>query len=836
VPKIGPIGEGKLGILVILDGVSKAQEDNNGTRQGSHYLYLKKRLKDVGITIEKDCWTVNAIRCYSSKEDYGIRTVSGCAKLLQADIKRLKPKIIIPTSEIAWDVLFSNRLDNSRADGSLWDYATNIIPDQELKTWIAPIYSTHFLIEAENEIIRKRKEYGDHYKGHNRFEPFYTNHLNNVIEHLNKPVPIFEYKDKVKIAKNVGQAISYIQEVMTWKKWFFDYETTGLAWHNPEQKIHSVSFSDGNISYAMRWYPDNEEFMHYIKLLYSNDAVKGAFNMGFERSWSIGRAGVEPKNLIHDPMLMAHVWRNLAPTGLKYCLYREFGIAGYDDDMEQYLKPSKEATDRIGKNALNTIFSAPIDKVLYYVGLDSLFTYWLGKFYLNNMDKEHMLPGYELLAEAERPLTHMHLTGLRVDMEALNHWKPILQERIDTQYAIIMNRPLIRNKWMGGKFKPGSDSDIRTLLYKILKFKPVSFTDKGLPSVDSDAIEHFRDDLEIADSLLEYRRWYKVLNTFIAQLEREQWDGTVYSYFSLNGVDSYRSSGNKVNLMNQPKHDAEVLAVIRSLFIPRPGCFLSEGDFAQLEVRANAAITGDKNLKAAVSGGLDMHTVMSVRLFMLDETQKNKKARNVAKTNVFRLFYGGSGEQMAEGTWKIIHSKSAQDQLGIDMKTHLKQKGIDNYDKWVDHCKKTEQWLWGELFPDYQKWRKQTHIEYQRCGNLQYPNGFTYQGVASRNALLNGPGQGAGFHINLNAIVNIFNELERRGMNTKLVAEIHDSCIGDVVPEEEEEYKKILYKHMVKRASVYSPWVGDVPLEVEYSRADCDCSWAEIKTVGVLHG
>ena len=54
-PQIAPFGEGRLGILLIIDNVTKSQEDTNNNNQGSNYLYMQKRLKEVGIDIHKDC-------------------------------------------------------------------------------------------------------------------------------------------------------------------------------------------------------------------------------------------------------------------------------------------------------------------------------------------------------------------------------------------------------------------------------------------------------------------------------------------------------------------------------------------------------------------------------------------------------------------------------------------------------------------------------------------------------------------------------------------------------------------------------------------------------------
>jgi DNA polymerase I-like protein with 3'-5' exonuclease and polymerase domains len=73
-------------------------------------------------------------------------------------------------------------------------------------------------------------------------------------------------------------------------------------------------------------------------------------------------------------------------------------------------------------------------------------------------------------------------------------------------------------------------------------------------------------------------------------------------------------------------------------------------------------------------------------------------------------------------------------------------------------------------------------------------------------------------------------------MKSKLVNIIHDDLVCSVVPEEEELYKKLLYKHMILKKDEYNPWISSVPLEAVYGKAPVGCSWADVKDEGVLHG
>lgn len=277
------------------------------------------------------------------------------------------------------------------------------------------------------------------------------------------------------------------------------------------------------------------------------------------------------------------------------------------------------------------------------------------------------------------------------------------------------------------------------------------------------------------------------------------------------------------------------MAIIRSMYKPREGNILTSVDFSALEVKVSGAVSGDKNLIASAIGGLDMHTELSKRLFFLNEGEVPKPLRSHVKTSAtFRWLYGGTGTQTAEAMWRAVNSTRAMKIFGMDALGQLKRKGIDCYEKFEDHCNKVSKWFWEEMLPDLNIWRKETAAGYAKNGYLHYQNGFTRIGVSSRNALLNSISQGQGSFVTLNAVIGIFDELEQRGMETKVVCQVHDDIILDVVPSELDEVKKILYKHMIKKVKEYNPWLGDVPMEGVFGKAPINGSWAEVEDEGVL--
>lgn len=824
-PKVQVEGEGKKGILIIGDSVSLAYENSRGKEHGTLYNFLRRRLQKLDINIKEDCWYIPAIRCYSTDKLSRI-TAKACHSLLIKDIAKLKPTTIITTSKDAWDILLYDRIGGRAGVVPYFKWCGETIPDQKLKAWVLPIYDTSMVMKDYRE--GQDKKYPTYY-----YEPYYTEQLENILDFIHKPVEVIDYDSMVKVCPTREKAIEAIKEINTWKAFAFDYETTGLRALRKEMKLHSVSFSNGVISYSMMVYED-EPFLDELRKLLTNQAIKVAHNAQFEYSWTHEKLDVIPTNLKHDPMLMEHCLHNQKPTSLKFLTYARFGVLGYDESADQYLKPSNEDSKKYGANALNTIFKAPRKDILHYCGLDSLFTYKLSKMLLDELDPVHQRPGYNLFIEGSLALADAHLNGFRIDMKAIERVEPYVIENTNKNYMKVMNSDIVKYRWRGGKFSPSSDAHVRKLLYDILGMEPVEFTDKGAPSVDEESLITYKDDVPFIMDLLEYRRWNKVQSTFIAQLKREQWDGWLRPYFGLNSVASFRGNCRNINLQNQPKRDKEMLGVVRSMFFPHKGQRLVEYDYAQLEVRGNASITQDPSLiKYVEREDTDMHLDFATVLWLMNREEVKSALRQLTKTQVFAEFYGSYYVLIAKATWKVITSPNAPKELGMDIKEHLRKQGIRTYAEWEKQCEKAEKWMWSEQFPVYQEWRKETFATFKEDGYIDYPNGFRYYGPASRNACLNAPGQGASFHINVWAFTQINYELRKKQMKSKFIGQIHDSQLYSAEPGEEETLDHLVWYYSTQAVRDYYDWIV-VPLAVDKSIGPVDGSWAEVEEVGVL--
>lgn len=818
-PKASYVGNGKKGILVVGPEMTSLEDHSNNEQHGTHYRFIKKAFNKVGIDIEEDCWYTHSIRCHS-KAKIGAITSSACHRMLIEEIKLLKPRIIVTTCQEAFDILLYDRMAGRASNTQYIDWCGELIPDQVLKTWIAPVYPTSLIMKEQEE-------------RYNKYELYYQEHFRRI-SRVTTDCPTFDIDSRCHICTNERETREALKEIATWDRFAFDYETTGLKPHRKGHEIVYISASNGEVSYAFK----SNGILDLWAEIMTNDAVKIAHNQSFERSWTENICHVAPNKLIHDTMLIQHCLHNRKPTGLKFITYARLGILGYDADSDKYLKPSRDEQNTYGSNGFNRIKEAPPTKMMKYNAMDSLFTYWLYEMLIDKLHIDHQLPGYKFFIQGQIAFDRAHENGMCVDEEVIDKSSKQLTKDISKYETLIMDDPLIRLKWDRGEFNPKSDLDLRHLLFDILGYEVNTYTKQGLPSVDADALLAYKDRCELANHLLKYRKWSKALNTYMAQNTREVVDGKVRGFFSLNAVVTFRSNSRNPNQQNIPKRDKETMKIVRSVYVASPGCRIIEYDFKGAEVSCAAAVTGDKNLIKYVSNpDLDMHRDLATGLFFIPIDKVNKVIRGEYTKGpwTFAQFYGSWYKQCADNIWQMLHTPSSTAKFGFDIVKHLEDNGIESPLDWEEHCKKQEKVLWDDFFPGYQEFRNSTFDNFQKKGYIDFVDGFRYYGPATRNECLNAPVQGPAFHIQLWAFTQITKEIEKKKMKSKLIGSIHDSMVVDVAVEEEAYMDHLVYEYATQKVREHWDWIT-VPLMVEKERSEVNGDWSKMESCGFLKG
>ncbi|MCP4763009.1 MAG: hypothetical protein GY870_14620, partial [archaeon] len=106
--------------------------------------------------------------------------------------------------------------------------------------------------------------------------------------------------------------------------------------------------------------------------------------------------------------------------------------------------------------------------------------------------------------------------------------------------------------------------------------------------------------------------------------------------------------------------------------------------------------------------------------------------------------------------------------------------------------------------------------------------GFYYTGVMQKNDALNYAIQGSSFHVLLWAFIQISKHIKDNNMKTKIIGQIHDSIVFDVVPEEILVLKPVIRKIMCEDTRKQFPFIK-VPLNIDAEVSSIDGNWAEMK-------
>lgn len=814
IPPLDIYGEGKKNILII-NGIHDATYNLGKSKEER---FLRKTLLQLDLDSDEDAYYT---ALFNSNEVKSAKALAIKRKSLDTVIKRIRPSTIILVGELPYRALLYPRMVGRIAGMGYSAFIGEKIPDQELGCFVCPIEGIEELLATKQWSDGKQSPPA--YELDPSIYADWQKHLKQAF--TEEAFPSIE--NKVVTAQTEYEAIQFIHKVMQAKIVSFDYETTGLKPYRKGQKIVSISLSDGEYSYSFPYF-DTFTFKEAFKKFLVSDIKKISHNLQFEAIWSKHIFGVWPTNWYWDTMIVQHCLNNNQPVGLKYLTYCKLGIIGYDDSIDGYIKSLEEEKEKYGDNAFNRITEAPIEELLEYNALDSLYTYYIYKQQKNQIacsDYDY-LPGIKFATETHTTFAKMSYQGMCIDEEYLQKTGEDLQRQMAIIADKIMQSDEVK-QWddPNEPFNFGSSKQLSHLLFDILKIVPIAKTEKNAPSVDKINLPKY--DLPFIKDILDYRKLSKVYDTYIKSILREAVDGKVHSHLSLSNVKTYRSSCQGPNLQNNPKRDPETKKFIRRALKPSPGHKIVEYDHAQLEVRIAACHNKDQNLiKYIMNPEHDMHRDSAMDGYLLKKEEVTKEIRQSIKSDfVFAEFYGSYYPSIAYSMWQRAEE--------LNLREHLKTKGIHNYKQFENHIKRMEEKFWDERFPTYKRWRKDTYEFYKTHGYVEQKTGFKCVSPMKRNNAYNSPGQGDAAHVLLWGMNKVDQALESRGMNSKVVLEIHDSLVIDLGPTEEKVVDYLVWLYCTQRVVEWWDWIN-IPLMMEKEASEVDGNWAETKGYGYI--
>ena len=403
-----------------------------------------------------------------------------------------------------------------------------------------------------------------------------------------------------------------------------------------------------------------------------------------------------------------------------------------------------------------------------------------------------------LFNEIEMPLSYvladMELTGIKVNTEYLEKIQVELKEKMEDKEHEIY-------KLAGSEFNIMSPMQLAKVLFEDLEIPYPKKVKDGKYSTSKDILDKISFAHPIVNLILEYRTLAKLYTNYaVGLLDEVRRDGRIHTIYTQALTRTGRLSSISPNLQNIPAR-GEYSSLIRSAFVPDSDSVLLSSDYSQVELRVFAHMSNTENLINAFVEDKDIHTKTASDIYHVSMDEVTKDMRRTAKAVNFGIVYG-------------ISSFGLADDLGIDFKEA--KSFIDNYLKTypgiVKFMEDTKAGAYRDGFVKTLMGRKRVIEE------LQNKN-FMIRSSGERMAL-NTPIQGTAADILKKAMVDIYAEMNKRNLKSKMLLQVHDELVFNVVNEELEEVKELV-RDLMENAYKLS-----VPLKVEIEYGS---DWSEAK-------
>ena len=394
----------------------------------------------------------------------------------------------------------------------------------------------------------------------------------------------------------------------------------------------------------------------------------------------------------------------------------------------------------------------------------------------------------DLFLDIELPLAYvlsdMELEGITIKKEYLDE----MGEELKVEISRLEKEIYFLS---GVEFNIMSPKQLGDVLFDTMgiKYPKRKSDDKGY-STSKEILDKLVDVHPIINKILEYRAITKLYTTYVEGLKPEiKSDGKIHTIFNQTLTRTGRLSSVSPNLQNIPIRD-ELGKKIRKAFVAEKDSVLLSSDYSQIELRMFAHVSGVEKLREAFLNDIDIHTKTASDIFHVDIDKVDKNMRRSAKAVNFGILYGISS-------------------FGLSEDLHIPVKEAKNFlDNYLETYSGVKEYMDQEKAKAYSNGYVTTIMNRRRNLEELKSKNFMIRSQGERMAL-NTPIQGSSADILKKAMVDIYNEFNKRNLKSKMLIQVHDELIFNVYNDELDEVKNIVKDKM---ENVYKL---SVPLKVE---------------------
>lgn len=435
-----------------------------------------------------------------------------------------------------------------------------------------------------------------------------------------------------------------------------------------------------------------------------------------------------------------------------------------------------------------TFSYATLDSILNYASDESFTILELTKYWINNLDKKELELTYDIEVPLTFVLADMEYNGVSVDEDYLHK----LTISMNNQLAKIEGRIY---EIAGGVFNINSPRQVGEVLFEKLGLKAKKKRGKTNYSTNAAVLEELAEEYEIAQLILDYRKFAKLKSTYTEALPAliDRKDNRIHTTYNQTVTATGRLSSSNPNLQNIPIRTEEGNK-IRNAFVSgnkENGLILS-ADYSQIELRLLAHITQDKHLLEAFNSGVDVHTLTASKVFDVPVEDVTKEMRYKSKAVNFGIIYGQSKYGLAKS-------------LGIsnaDAETFI--------EKYFATYPRVKAYMEGTVLEAEEKGFVETIFGRKRylATELSSSNGMIRE--FAKRAAINQPIQGTAADLMKIAMIDFSKKLKENNLKSKMIMQVHDELVVEVVKSELDIVANLVKEAMELQQPLSVPLIVDV--------------------------
>lgn len=795
-------------IMLLGEGPGSEEDIEGKPFVGTAGKRLDIILKETGLDRSK-LYISNIVKC--RPPDNRIpepEEIKACFPYLEEEIKKVKPKIIVPLGGVALQAIQNLVGITKYAGGKYWN--------EKYNCWIMPTFHPAYICRNLG------------------MQETMIDHLKNVIFWLKNPVE--PEPSKYITINTIEKAQKFFDRLNKVEIFAFDIETSGLDFRKDKILCCSFSWKERTAITLPILQQHNQEFwkaeekswiIEQLKKILESNICKIGQNLAFDIKF-LKSNGIELNNYMFDTLLAHHLLDEnvgVEGHGLDTMVLRYFPDMGnYWVELEKCLETK------------NTSYSVIPNEVLWkYASEDADATFRCYNRFKPELEKQELMRLFnKITMPFQKILLETEYYGVKLDIEKLEKLKVEYAERLKkiegefkATYTVKATEQILYNKeaekikkrYNGLKSKRLSEKDyikkyaksipfnlrssvhLQILLFDVLEFTPTKKTKKGKISTDAEVLDGLIDKSPELVKLKEHRDLSKLYSAYIvAMLEKVDENGRIHTNYNVAGTVTGRLSSNNPNLQNIPRalteEDLEefenqgrmAYGDIKDCFIVDSGCILLGADFVQMEYRCWASYINCSKMIGDINKGIDIHKEMASIVNNKKVEEVTKKERYEAKSAVFGLILYG---QTAKG-FALKYNTTEEKANGI------KEAFFNKYRKardWVINTKRIAQ-KYGKVINAFGRIRRLPTAQIPWKENMEKHDARD-RGEALRQAL-NSPVQAMATDIVAITTIRINKRLKQLNSKTKLVLQVHDELVYEVPKEEQESIIKIIKEEVAR--------------------------------------